>query len=364
MLLQRAGLVAAVCSALSLGACDGDDGETTTGPPGEGGGVGAATVLITGTVVDFQTAQPISGSATLSLNGLNQPQPPTISVMGSHFEVSGIAPFSAFYLLTGAPPDYRDTFNVLTEVQDQAVTGVEAFVVAEAYLGELSTGFAVTPQANGGIVIARVLDEAGMPRAGVPGSAFAINDAPPPTGPFFLDETLAADAGLNETSSSGYAVFYDVPPGHVVIGAAMGSGFTISAPSSPVAVAKVTVVELEVSDGELMIPTNVSFATDVVPIFEKRGCTACHSGSSIGADLGDLALNGGNNKIYTELTNEISPKHMVTRVNLEMPEESLVLMMPSFEDPPDAHPNVTFAGPTDADYLTLLGWIIEGAKNN
>jgi hypothetical protein len=55
---------------------------------------------------------------------------------------------------------------------------------------------------------------------------------------------------------------------------------------------------------------------------------------------------------------------MTARVSLMMPKDSLVLTMPSFEDPPDAHPNVTFAGPGDPDYLTLLGWITEGALQN
>jgi hypothetical protein len=38
--------------------------------------------------------------------------------------------------------------------------------------------------------------------------------------------------------------------------------------------------------------------------------------------------------------------------------------MPSAENPPDSHPNITFTGPEDADYLKLLVWIREGAKNN
>lgn len=38
--------------------------------------------------------------------------------------------------------------------------------------------------------------------------------------------------------------------------------------------------------------------------------------------------------------------------------------MPSAEDPPDGHPNITFASPLDPDYLTILVWIREGAKDN
>ena len=43
---------------------------------------------------------------------------------------------------------------------------------------------------------------------------------------------------------------------------------------------------------------------------------------------------------------------------------SLVLTYPSREDPPDRHPNITFASPSDRDYLKILVWIREGAKNN
>jgi hypothetical protein len=38
--------------------------------------------------------------------------------------------------------------------------------------------------------------------------------------------------------------------------------------------------------------------------------------------------------------------------------------MPSAESPPDAHPNVTFTGPQDPDYVKILAWITEGAPNN
>jgi hypothetical protein len=107
------------------------------------------------------------------------------------------------------------------------------------------------------------------------------------------------------------------------------------------------------------LPSNVSFATQIMPIFDARGCVACHSGNGPGKDLGGLQLDGGTPKVYSELTVE-SP----LRVQRAAPEKSLVLTMPSAENPPDSHPNITFTGPEDADYLKLLVWIREGAKNN
>lgn len=107
------------------------------------------------------------------------------------------------------------------------------------------------------------------------------------------------------------------------------------------------------------LPSNVSFATQIMPIFDARGCVACHSGNGPGKDLGGLQLDGGTPKVYSELTHE-NP----LRVQKAMPEQSLVLTMPSAENPPDAHPVVTFMNAEDPDYLKLLVWIREGAKNN
>ena len=53
-----------------------------------------------------------------------------------------------------------------------------------------------------------------------------------------------------------------------------------------------------------------------------------------------------------------------TRVNLAVPEKSLVLTMPSFETPPDPHPTVVFTSSSDVDYQKILVWIKEGAKFN
>lgn len=108
-----------------------------------------------------------------------------------------------------------------------------------------------------------------------------------------------------------------------------------------------------------MLPANVSFATQVIPIFNSRGCVACHSGNGPGKDLGGLQLDGGDPKIYSELRTE-NP----LRVQVATPEKSLLLTMPSAEQPPDGHPVVTFTTLEDPDYLRLLVWIREGAKDN
>ena len=99
-----------------------------------------------------------------------------------------------------------------------------------------------------------------------------------------------------------------------------------------------------------------------MPIFKVggggRGCAACHSGGGIGKDLGGLKLDGPPQQVYTEL------KEDPTRIILATPETSLLLRMPSREDPPDTHPNVTFASVADPDYVKILVWISEGALQN
>jgi hypothetical protein len=191
-----------------------------------------------------------------------------------------------------------------------------------------------------------------------------VNDAAPASGPFFLDGDKQPQNGTS-TGASGWAVLFNVPEGLVTITAANGSGYTFEAPATPTAAGTVSLVQVTAKDGAAVTPTNVSFSLRIVPIFKARGCTVCHSGGGIGKDLGGLMLDVGNDKVYKELTEEISPNYPgQKRVNLAEPPKSLLLTLPSPEDPPDRHPNVTFASPSDPDYQLILAWIIEGAKNN
>lgn len=107
-------------------------------------------------------------------------------------------------------------------------------------------------------------------------------------------------------------------------------------PTSPIAPATATVATVRTSPGATPLPTNVSFSTQVVPT----------------------------NLVFRELNDPAVTSTTFPRLDLAVPEKSLVRTMPSAESPPDAHPNVTFTGPNDPDYLTILVWIREGAKQN
>ncbi len=327
-----------------------------------GGDDDIASYRVSGTAVDFETGEAIGGQASVGTTGLTPP--PTVSVTGADFVIDGVPPHSVFSLLVGSPPSHRSTYGAGIEVLEADVDGVIAEVLSETYLAGLTEAFGVDPSAAKGLLVAQALDENGEPMAGVPAGAFAI-DGSTFLGPFFLDADRAAAPALTETSASGWVVFFDIDPGLVALAAAPDSGYTMAMSASPVAAAAVTLAVVEVVAGENPLqPQNVSFSTDVLPIFDRRGCTACHSGGGIGKDLGGLMLDSGVNKTYSELVIEMSPEHAVPRVDLAEPEASLVLTYPSAEDPPDGHPNVTFTGATDPDYQTILVWIREGAKQN
>jgi len=330
---------------ITLAACDFNTGMTPTG--------GALTV--SGQVVDFQTGAAIDVAASVTTSGLVPA--PKVTSQGAAFTIDGVPENSAFQILAAAPPTHRATFSPAVVVTASNVDGVKAPAVSEAFLASLATAFAVTPSAAKGIMFVHLVDAAGKPRAGVAATNFTIAGA---SGPHFLDANLMPAPAATSSSSSGWAVFFEVPVGVAALGQPVTATVTLDMAISPLDAGTVTIADAKVTDGALVLPTNVSFATQIVPIFSVRGCQVCHSGGGIGKDLGGLTLDGSANLIYKELVLERPD----TRVRVAAPETSLVLTMPSRESPPDAHPNVTFTSGLDPDYLKLLVWIREGAKQN
>jgi hypothetical protein len=309
---------------------------------------------VQGTVVDFETSQPVPSEPMIETAGLNPP--PHIVTTGAVFTLTGIPDISAFQVLATLAPDYAPTYSptILAVMQD--VTGAKGYAVKNTFIQTLTTGFGVTADASKGILLLHLVGTDGTPKQNVAASNLIVNGA---SAPHFLDATLHASTAT-VSSSSGWAVVFGVPTGTAQLGQAANATVTLAMDAEPIAASTVTVTEVTVTDGAPpALPTNVSFANQIVPIFTNRGCVACHSGNGPGKALGGLQLDGGVPKVYSELTVE-NP----LRVQVAMPEKSLVLTMPSAENPPDAHPNVTFTGPTDPDYEKLLVWIREGAKNN
>ena len=349
----KLGLLLSLC----LAACSG-------GTPSPGGGSGSGGPLggsntVSGKVVDFQTGMAIGGQAAVATAGV-LPEP-TVTVQGSSFNITGIPDNSSFVILASETPSYAPTYSPPIDVASSDLQGQFALTVSQSYLATLASGFGVTPSAGNGILMLQLVDGSGQPKAGIAGSNLVLAGAAGASGPYFLDGSMAPSTTATATSSTGWAVFFQVAPGAITLGQAANATVTLNMPTSPVDAGTVTVVRVTVTDGAPPPPPgNVSFANQVVPIFTKRGCVECHSGGGIGKNLGNLALDGGVNHVYSQLNDPQYPM----RIDRADPPMSKVLTMPSYENPPDAHPTVVFTGPSDPDYVTILTWIQQGAANN
>jgi hypothetical protein len=334
-----------------LASCTSSPGSGNQPPP-----LGGA-LTIQGQVLDFQTNQPIGVMPDIEVTGANAAQ---VSVDNADFTIKDVPDNSSFQILATASPTYAPTYSPAIYVTTSDVTGAKAYAVSASYLGQLESGFGISALSSNGIVLMQLVDSSGAAKSGVAGSNIVLAGSTGASGPHFLDASLAPSTATS-SSASGWAVFFNVPAGAVALGQAANATVTLSMTESPVAAGTVTITTVTVTSGAPPPPPmNVSFSAQVVPIFDARGCTACHSGNKIGANLGDLALDGGANHIYSQLTN---PQHPMI-VQTANPSKSLVLTMPSYENPPDAHPNVTFTGPQDPDYMKILAWITAGAQNN
>jgi hypothetical protein len=322
------------------------------GDPGPLGG----SLQVTGSVVDFQTGAAIDVAASVSTSGLEPP--PKVTAQGASFTIDGVPENSGFQILASAAPTHRATFSQAVVVTTDDLKDVRAPAVSEAFLAKLATAFTVTPTAAKGVLFVHLLDAAGKGRSGVTAASLVITGA---NGPHFLDANLMPAPSATASLGSGWAVFFEVPVGVVSLTQPASATVTLDMAVSPLNAGTVTIADAKVTDGApAALPTNVLFETQIVPIFQVRGCVACHTGGGIGKDRGGLTLDGPASKIYKELVEERPD----TRVRRLTPETSLVLTMPSREDPADRHPNVTFTSTRDPDYVKLLVWIREGAKLN
>src|SRR5437763_1957304 len=113
---------------------------------GAGGGgeppLGGANT-VTGTVVDFLSSQPISGTATVSALGLPDA---TVATQGATFTITDVPDNSLFQLLASAPT-YAATYSPAMTTAVGDVSGVKAFAVPQAFVSATASGYGVTPTA-------------------------------------------------------------------------------------------------------------------------------------------------------------------------------------------------------------------------
>ena len=333
--------------ALFVIACGGDGGEGDDGPLG-------GSLTVTGDVIDFQNGAAVGTGVSVTASGITPA--PSISSQGSMFTITEVPENSVFQILASAT-DYRATFSEVIEVLSDDLSGVKAPVVKGSYIDGIAQAFNVTPTAAKGVVIVRLVDAGGAPLAGVPGSQLVL--AGSTSGPYFLDASGNAAVGATMSTASGLVVWFEVTPGITEAGQAANATITVDMATSPVAAGTITLANAKVTNGAPPpLPTNVSFSGQILPIFELRGCVACHSGNGPGRDLGGLFLDGGAPVVYRELVEE-----KPGRVNVGMPESSTLLTKPLREEPPN-HQTATFQNTLDPDYQKIYVWIKEGAKNN
>jgi len=334
-----------------VAACTSSGGSGGSGDPPLGG---ANTV--TGNVVDFLSGNPLTTAAEVKALGLPDAM---ASTMGAAFTITNV-PDNSLFQLEATASNYAPTYSPAMTTTVGDLTGIKAYAVPQGWVTATASGYSITPSQSAGILMVRLVDGSGAPKAGVAAGDLVLANISGASGPHFLDANLAPSTATS-SSASGWAIWYNVPTGSVALGAAANATVTLQMAQSPIDAAAVTIADATVTAGAPPPPPmNVSFSAQVVPIFTKRGCTECHSGNKIGANLGNLSLDGGTNHVYNDIVTTSYP----TRVVTSAPATSEVLTMPSYSNPSNGHPVVVFTGPQDPDYVTILAWITQGAKNN
>ncbi|MCX5744135.1 MAG: hypothetical protein NT062_16725 [Proteobacteria bacterium] len=322
-------------------------------------------VTLQGQLRDFKTQNVlVDGTATVVVEGQLSP-PPVVTVAGVSFTIDGVLENSLVDVVVAVPPTHHATRSSILFVTDNFEEA--PVVVDEVTLASLAAAAGATPRAGHGMILAHLVDDAHQPRLGVLRSELALADVGASTvkGPVFLDGTLAVAADQTKTSGEGWVAYFDVlSPGLPTLTAAPNASVNMAA-AIPIGDDVVSIAEVIVGTGTTPpLPANVSFATQVFPLFTSLGCVGCHAANGGGKDAG-LDLGGGSpHKAYTELVDELRPGTPKFRVDKEHPTQSLVLTMPSREVPPDGHPNITFTGPSDPAYRLIQAWITQGATEN
>ena len=307
---------------------------------GDGDGDGVVHVSVRGTVVDFVGGAEIDG-ATLELVDLPGGE---IAVSGSEFTITGVLAQSVFRVRATAA-SYATTLSALISVGDDDVDGELVELVAQSLVDDAYADAGISP--SGGILAARLFDPSiGAPAAGVEEAAFT--DGPATA---FLGTNLEVFSGAPATTDTGIAFVLNVAEGLVEMQSGVGEHF-FTADATRVEDGSVSIVDIDVGVDPPQIPANVFFDPDVLAVFAAKGCNGCHRGANPGQPF--FSLNGDTQARY---------QTTLSKIDQTTPDVSLLLNKPRFEDPPDAH-QIVFANRYDPDYLTLLGWISNGAEED
>lgn len=179
-------------------------------------------VTIRGSVKDMFSNEIRSG-VKVSLT-----EDPTISAVSSldgSFTLQNITSGRTVVLVAQALGFVKSAWFPLVVSGDLSGETAVARTIDEEKMRMLAFDAGVAIGINAGAIVGKVLDRGGAP---VSGAAITIQGAPSASGPHYTDETGAVKRDLSSTTSSGFFVIFNVPPGDYSL-AVLSQGYTFPA---------------------------------------------------------------------------------------------------------------------------------------
>jgi hypothetical protein len=236
---------------------------------------------------------------------------------------------------------------------------------SQGQLDQAAAAYGKTITPTCGTLIVTVEDATGNPVEGV--ANLTLVGPVTYEGPYFLGPDAAGQAGLASTGPTGRAIFFNVcQTGTAIINSNVDVSVDLDEVNYDSALVSVRFVTGGVTLTKLSAygngqappppPINepIDYATQIFPLFGSLYCTACHTTGGQAEGSG-LLLDEDPQIVWNALTAQGE-----NRVNLQYPDQSLLLTKPLLEDPPD-HPNAAFQSTYDPNYILVKSWIEQGA---
>jgi len=313
-------------------------------------------LIFTGQTFDLANGSWLTG-VTASTYG-HDPFLVTASEAEGHFEMEVNA--GGLFFLRTSWPGYRTTFSPIA-IQNVSVSQ-NIPMVSNDLVTQWSTDTGTVQSNACGLVLLQVLDGGGEGLAGV--GPVTLSDAVDASGPFYLDNDHQVLIDATGTSEAGYVLFMNVcTAGSNLISTQTSFTRTIEIEGDTeeriLSMHTATVLFEKMMVGEAPPPPPppenlIDFATEIHPLFESLYCANCHRANSPLPNI-QLELDGTPDAVYEALLGGDAP-----RVDLNVPDDSLLLKKPLLEDPPD-HPNAAFIATNDPAYVLIRSWIEQGA---
>lgn len=390
--MQFRAILLSLIAVVPLGACVGTVGGSTpagadAAPAGSPDAAPVASIAVTGTTMDYFGADPLPAS-TYATEGMTPALHGTTGADGG-FTLDNVPPASSFYVTVSRTTGYRVTRNDAITIKDVSLQA-NLYGVSSVDAQRQYATLGLAPTTGTAILIADLRRNNGTPLEGVAVADISLVDsagAPVPgiKGPYFFGPNGDLVSIATVPTSTAYAGkarmgYLDVPPGAWTLnvkyiggtgGGAGGGGnggggggaggtptpMTMVVPATTVAEGA-TLVSTGHQDNDAVPPTTgaITFTANIYPMLQKaaaggQGCANCHNGIT---KAGGLAFDGPAADTYALIMGTAGV------VSVAKPADSLLLMKPLYEDPPN-HPNATWLTVADPAYMQVMAWITAGA---